>query len=125
MKQWIIFCILCFVMLKCTEEILEDTTPPIVNITYPHNSEWFYLFDTLDIKVEASDNVAVIRVNFHVSRDEGLYWTKIIDWDDYAEPYIYEKWIPFYHARHKIRATAYDSSNNWNEDIIIIEVLGH
>ena len=126
MKQWIIFCMVCFTIFKCTEEIeeiSEDTTPPTVNITYPHSNQVFYLNDTIDIKVEASDNVTIIRVNFHVSRDDYLYWTNIIDWDDYAEPYIYEKWVPSDSSRYKIRATAYDSSDNWDEDIIVIEVL--
>ena len=121
MKQWIIFCVACFVILKCTEEI--DTTPPTVNITYPHNNQTFYLNDTIDIKVEATDNVEMIMVNFQISQEEhpGIF-SEIINWDDYAKPYIYEKWIPPNPTKYRINATAYDNSNNSNYSIVIIEV---
>jgi hypothetical protein len=125
MKQWIIFCVACFVILKCTEEIeeiSEDITPPIVNITYPHDGQIIHCCqDTIDIKVEATDNIGIERINFTIIKSNG--GAPIVTWTDYAEPYIYEKWTPPHHydpTNYDIEVEAYDSSQNRKMDDITI-----
>ena len=127
MKQWIVFCVACFVMLKCTdtwqpEEIPDqDTIPPTVNITYPHDGQIIHCCqDTIDIKAEATDNIGIFYVNFSIT-SSGYY----VHWTDYIAPYIYEKWTPPHHYNptdYEIQVSADDSSRNRSYDYITIIV---
>ena len=104
-------------------EPTEDTTPPHVNITYPHNGQTIYSYTTIDIKADAFDNDEIEKVNFKVIY--GYSGTTQTEGTDYTEPYMYEGWrAPFHQSPYdyQIRATAYDISGNTNEDEITINV---
>jgi len=96
-----------------TEPWTGDVEPPTVEIIEPEDGS--YVHGLITIKANASDNVAVDRVEFYINGS--LVYT------DYNTPYEYE-WntTGWADGTYVINATAYDTSNNTNYDTIIITV---
>ncbi|KPL13506.1 hypothetical protein AMJ74_05155 [candidate division WOR_3 bacterium SM1_77] len=101
---------------------VEDVTAPNVNVTYPHEGQTVYSYDTIDLSADASDNTKMEKVNFLLQRIS----TTELDWDDYVAPYKYEKWnVPFefYPCNYTLRATAYDTAGNSAHDAVTFTVV--
>jgi len=102
-----------------------DTIPPIVNITYPHSGDEFMYCTTINVSADVTDNEGVSHVTFRVTRvyDNAV----IIDWEDYAEPYIYMGWHPecgYPEQRYyKILVTGFDLEGNSSQDYIVMSVI--
>ncbi len=90
------------ITVEVTEE--PDTTPPEVSLTYPENGAT--LSDDVTLTAEATDNEAVVYVDFYI--DRGIAGT------DSIPPYEYDWTInPVIHAgEHVLQARAYDLVGN-------------
>ena len=101
-----------------------DTIPPIVSITFPHNSST--ISDTIDITADAIDNEGIQKVVFEFSKWEGDFWLWLFGEEDIAEPYEYKNFNTTNYPNDtqlKIRVTAYDLTGNSDEDEVIVVIL--
>ena len=93
----------------------EDTTPPTVQILSPDNKS--EVSDTVEIRVEAKDNIKVDSVQFYINSQ--LFFT------DTQSPWEYD-WISYLYddsTTHTIYAVAYDqASNSASSGVITVTV---
>lgn len=90
-----------------------DNVPPVVNITSP--AEGQTLEGTVEVVINATDDVAVDRVELYV--DSELYAT------DTTVPYLISvDTTELSNGVHQLTAIAYDTSNNSSQSVINVQV---
>lgn len=95
------------------QELPPDTTPPVVAITSPVDGA--NVTGTLAITVNATDNVAVDRVELYV--DSSLYGT------DPTAPYLFSvDTTKLSNGSHVLKVIAYDTSNNSAQNSLTVHV---
>jgi len=90
----------------CLEQPEQDTIAPVVELTYPLNGAT--VFDKISLFAEASDNMAIFRVDFYI---DGVVYpgtfvsgsTYKFEWNTTSEPDL---------SQHSIYARAFDNSSN-------------
>ncbi len=92
----------------------NDTTPPVVSITSPVNNS--AVNKSINVNVNATDNVAVARVE--------LYVDSVLQATDTVAPYIFTldttKWSD---GNHQLSAIAYDTSGNSSTTAETIDIM--
>ncbi|MDH4212215.1 MAG: Ig-like domain-containing protein [candidate division WOR-3 bacterium] len=98
---------------------IVDSMPPSVIITYPHNDD--DISGTIDITVDAQDNVGVAHVFFKLEFTGGY---SVKTFTDPESPYVYPEFNTTQYengTRVTITATACDASGN--AEVASIEVV--
>jgi len=103
----------CIVYEPWLDEPWVDTTPPHVTIITP--TEGSYVHGLIDVRAEASDDIAVNYVQFYINGT--LFFT------DYSSPFICAWNTTIWpDGTYTINVTAYDIHNNTDCDVTIVVV---
>ena len=97
---------------------IVDTVSPQITLTNPNGGEYFIPIKAETIQWQASDNHKLGHFNIYLSTDGGTnYSTAIIQ--DLEAPCSTYIWIPQEENSYtcKIKVVAYDSSDNYNDDV--------
>ncbi len=105
-----------FLLHCCEKDEVEDTMPPVCNITNPLDSAEYHIGDTITILVEANDHDGSIKAVLFYIDEEGKY---SITESPYQHDWITSNEIPGFHT---IRTTALDRGGNSAMDECIIKI---